>query len=149
MKYIIIIISGLLLLISGTYLCLDFCFAKPVENEIISENNLIEIEQIIQRLNPTQFRSEINNENIILIDIRTPEEYNEGHIEGAININYYSHDFSNQISQLDKDKTYYIYCRRGSRSGNALEVFRNLNFNEVYDLRNGINSWVNQGFEIH
>lgn len=56
-------------------------------------------------------------------------------------MDYYANDFSNQINSLDKEKTYYIYCRSGTRSGNALNIFKNLGFKEVYDLKNGINSW--------
>jgi phage shock protein E len=139
MKYFIIIISLLLLLVSGTYVCSERC--------CVYCSNDIEENQIIERISVNEFYNGIN-ENIVLIDIRTPEEYNEGHIENAINIDYYANDFSNQINSLDKEKTYYIYCRSGSRSGNALKIFEDLGFKEVYDLRHGINSWKENGFEV-
>lgn len=140
MKYFIIIISLLLLLISGTYVCSENCCINCSEN--------VEKNQTIERISVSEFYNGIQNKNVIIIDIRTPEEYNEGHIGNAINIDYYSSDFSNQINSLDKNKTYYIYCRSGSRSGLALNEFEKLGFKEVYDLRDGINSWINQGFEV-
>jgi rhodanese-related sulfurtransferase len=140
MKFLIIIISLLLLLVSGTYVCSERCC-------VYCSNNLEET-QIIQRITVNNFSEGIINDDIILIDIRTIEEFNEGHIENAINMDYYANDFSNQINSLDKEKTYYIYCRSGTRSGNALNIFKNLGFKEVYDLKNGINSWKEEGFEV-
>jgi rhodanese-related sulfurtransferase len=139
MKYFIIIIPLLLVLISGTYVCSENCCINCSDN--VEKNQTIEI------ISVNEFYNGIN-EDIVLIDIRTPEEFNEGHIENAINIDFYANDFSNQIDSLDKEKTYYIYCRSGRRSGLALKEFEKLGFKEVYDLRNGINSWKENGFEV-
>lgn len=58
-----------------------------------------------------------------IIDIRTPEEFAAGHIENAKNIDFYQDDFANQIGQLEKDKTYFMYCRSGNRSSQAAPTF--------------------------
>jgi len=81
------------------------------------------------------------NKNLIIIDVRTPQEFAQGHIEGAININLYDSNFEQQISQLDKNKTYLLYCRSGHRSGIAKQIFARAGFEKVYDLQGGIISW--------
>ncbi len=81
-------------------------------------------------------------ENLQLIDVRTPEEYNEGHIEGAVNIDFYGEDFLQQLEQkLDKEQPAMLYCRSGRRSAKAAEQMKGLGFKEVYDLKGGILDW--------
>ena len=78
--------------------------------------------------------------NMTIIDIRTPQEYSSGHIDGAINIDFYATDFAQQLEKLDKVATYSIYCRSGSRSGKALDIMKNLGFTDVADLQGGYSS---------
>ncbi len=85
------------------------------------------------------------NADFVIIDVRTAEEFAEGHIAGAIMIDFYSMSFRNDLDALDKDKTYLIYCRSGNRSGQALDIMEDLGFQEVYDLGGGINAWINAG----
>ncbi len=73
----------------------------------------------------------------VVIDVRTPSEFSQGHAPGALNIDYYANDFADQLNQLDKSKNYFIYCRSGSRSGKSLATFRSLGFESVYDLAGG------------
>lgn len=82
-------------------------------------------------------------ENIIVIDVRTKEEYDSGHIKNAINIDFYSDDFEKEISVLDKNKEYMIYCRSGGRSSEALEIMKEMGFKNVSELEGGIMSHVN------
>ncbi len=89
-----------------------------------------------------------NNPNFVIVDIRTPQEYNSGHIENAININFYDPDFKQKLSKLDKDKTYIVYCRTGQRSGLAMPIFRELGFKEVYEIEGGIVRWVKSGYSV-
>lgn len=74
----------------------------------------------------------------VLIDLRTPEEYTSGHIAGALNIDFYSSTFESQIRTLDTAKTYYIYCRSGNRSAQALSTMRAAGITNIYDLAGGI-----------
>ncbi|MFK5880390.1 MAG: rhodanese-like domain-containing protein [Flavobacteriaceae bacterium] len=76
-----------------------------------------------------------------LIDIRTPEEYNEGYIKNAVNINFFDDDFMEQMSKLNKDEPLYIYCRSGGRSGRASDKLEEAGFTKVYDLGVGMNGW--------
>jgi rhodanese-related sulfurtransferase len=83
-------------------------------------------------------------DTIQLIDVRTPAEFKQGHIEGALNIDVSSAGFGKNIGQLDKDKPVYIYCRSGQRSNTAAKKMEQAGFNTIYDLKDGINSWDNE-----
>ncbi len=85
------------------------------------------------------------NPDFVIIDVRTPEEFAEGHVEKAINIDYYSETFRDELNNLDKNKTYLVYCRSGNRSGNALNIMAELNFREVYNMSGGIIAWNAEG----
>lgn len=61
--------------------------------------------------------------NVVIIDVRTPEEYVNGHVTGAKNINFLDNDFQKYVSQLDPKKKYYLYCASGNRSGKAMQYF--------------------------
>ncbi len=84
-----------------------------------------------------------NNPDFVVLDVRTPAEFSEGHIEGAVNIDFNSMTFRDDLDKLDKDKKYLIHCHSGNRSGQALDIMEDLGFQEVYDLGGGINAWTN------
>lgn len=79
--------------------------------------------------------------NFSIIDIRTPREYESGHLPDSILIDFYSPTFLDKITKLDKTKTYLIYCRSGNRSSRSLELFKKLKFQKVYHLTSGIIGW--------
>jgi len=81
------------------------------------------------------------NQNFVIIDVRTPEEYASGRIEKAINLDYYSETFADELDKLDKDKTYLIYCRSARRSGQTLDMMAELGFVEVYNMLGGMVQW--------
>jgi len=76
-----------------------------------------------------------------LIDVRTPEEYNNGTIENAENINFYDDNFNEQLSGLDKSLPTFVYCQAGGRSFKAMEVMCELGFKMVYELEGGYSNW--------
>ena len=84
----------------------------------------------------------------IILDIRTPGEYKAGHIHKSMLIDYYSKDFVDKIKQLDRSKTYLLYCRSGGRSGRSLRLFQKLNFQKVYHLDSGIIGWKSEGLPL-
>ena len=109
-------------------------------------------DRILKDLNPQQafdlIQENRDNADFVILDVRTPEEYAEGHIENAINIDFYADTFREDLDKLDKDKRYLIYCRSGARSGNTLIIMGELNFNEVYNILGGIRDWLAGGFEV-
>lgn len=97
-------------------------------------------------ITPAVFKEKSVNQTII--DIRTPEEFASGHIEGAINMNLFDKTFMDQISKLDKSKPIFMYCRSGSRSKSASKKVANLGFEKVYDLQGGIIYWARNNYKI-
>lgn len=100
----------------------------------------------IKVLTPTEFKEKSVNQTII--DIRTPEEFSQGHIEGAININYYDSNFMDQIAKFDKNQPIFIYCRSGNRTISASKKAADFGFTEIYDLEGGILYWIKNNHEI-
>ncbi len=88
------------------------------------------------------------NGDAILLDIRTPGEFGTGHLEDAINIDFYADDFEQRIGALDRDLSYVVYCRSGNRSGAAMELFRELSFVDVVDVEGGIVAWSEAGLPV-
>jgi rhodanese-related sulfurtransferase len=91
-------------------------------------------------------KSEIKD--VTIIDVRTDREYASGHLEDAIVIDIYSSDFKEKISKLDKEKTYYVYCKTGIRSRNAVNYMINSGFKKVCDLQGGINYLSRAGVKL-
>ena len=82
-----------------------------------------------------------NNPDFIILDVRTPEEFADGHIEKAINMDFYSDTFRNELNDLDKSKAYLLHCRSGNRSGNTLKIMKELNFMKIYHMTGGSIEW--------
>ena len=115
---------------------LNGCFGQEdtnLDTQIIKDVTLEEAYALIV--------DNLDNPNFVIIDVRTPEEYASGYIEKAINLDYYSETFADELDKLDKDKTYLIYCRSGNRSGKALDMMAELGFAEVYNMLGGMAQW--------
>lgn len=87
-------------------------------------------------------------QGLTVLDLRTPSEYNAGHIPGSVPIDFLAPDFINKISKLDRAKPYLIYCRTENRSGAALDAMRALEFKKVYQLVGGKTEWARQGLPL-
>src|SRR5512134_3359935 len=83
--------------------------------------------------------------DFVLLDVRTPQEYRDGHIDGAVLIDYTSSSFKEELGGLDPEKTYLVYCRTGNRSGKAISVMEELRFRKVRHLSGGITKWKERG----
>jgi rhodanese-related sulfurtransferase len=82
------------------------------------------------------------DKNAVILDVRTEDEYNDGIILNAINIDIHKgQGFINDLETLDKSKNFYVYCRSGARSAKACEVMENLGFENAYNLLGGIMGW--------
>ena len=83
------------------------------------------------------------DDNAVILDVRTPEEVEEGYIPKARNIDFYlGPDFMAEIEKLDKNKNYYVYCRSGNRSGQACSLMNNIGIKNAYNLEGGFMNWA-------
>jgi rhodanese-related sulfurtransferase len=88
------------------------------------------------------------NPSFVIIDIRTPEEYASGHIEGAVNINYHSETFVPDLGKLDKETTYLVYCRTGRRTSDTVGIMVRLGFTTIYRFNGDILRWKAEGLPV-
>lgn len=111
----------------------------PAESEAAAENTPQFVREIVSL---ERFKSLMAaSDDFQLIDVRTPEEYAAGHIEGALNLNFRDADFDNQLLALDKTKPVFVYCKSGGRSGQAAAKMQTLEFHQVFDLEGGFEGW--------
>jgi rhodanese-related sulfurtransferase len=85
-----------------------------------------------------------DNPDFVILDVRTPREFTGGHIEGAVNLDYNTPTFKNDLNGLDKTKMYLVYCRTGRRSKGAFDMMKALEFQEVYHMLGGIVDWTSE-----
>lgn len=87
-------------------------------------------------------------EGLVVLDIRTPDEFNAARLADAIMMDFYADDFAAQLDTLAKDVPYVIYCNSGNRSSEAVKTMEDLGFVEVYEIDGGIANWYDQGYPI-
>jgi len=99
-------------------------------------------------LDAVGFQAKTQEAGVVILDVRTKAEFDEGHIANAININVESNEFLSEISKLDKSKTYAVYCRSGRRSADALAKMTNEQFISLSHLDGGVIDWTNAGLPL-
>ena len=83
-----------------------------------------------------------NDDNAFILDVRTPEEVEEGYIPNATNIDIYlGQEFLDELEKLDKSKNFYVYCRSGNRSGQACTIMNSIGIENAYNLEGGFMNW--------
>ena len=87
-------------------------------------------------------------DNLVVLDVRTPEEFDEAHIDGAVLVDFYDPDFAEQLAELDPDVPYLLYCRSGNRSGQTAAIMEQLGFIDVADVDGGIVAWGEAGLPL-
>ena len=107
-----------------------------------SDNNKISV------LPSSEFKKAIQKKPIQLIDVRTPEEFENRHLKGAQNICVTSDDFKEKVKVLDKNKPVYVYCYKGGRSAQAALQLKEMGFTKIYDMDGGILLWEEQQLEL-
>lgn len=136
------LLNLIILLIFFTIMGFQACKSQEeVDNQNIAEE--ISVSQAFELIQNNQ-----DNENFMILDVRTPQEYQEEHLEDAINIDYYSENFQDRLSELDKNKIFLVYCQSGSRSTNAVTIMINLGFVELYNMLGGIAAWISAGYPV-
>jgi rhodanese-related sulfurtransferase len=99
-------------------------------------------------LGVSEFSTKVAEAGVITLDVRTPIEFAEGHIEGARLIDFQRGNFENEIAALDKNATYAVYCRSGNRSGQAVKVMQDAGFTNVFNMNGGVIDWANAGLPL-
>ena len=144
-KSLVILVLPLLILIGtvSIYGCAEKVAEAPVPKILT---------QIIEDITPQEASDLIadnrGNPDFIIIDVRTPAEFTDGHIDNAINIDLRSEGFKGSINKLDKSKTYLVYCRTANRSRSAVDIMEELDFKNIYHMLGGITQWEAAGFPI-
>ena len=114
------------------------CQAQTTTKEVVNiDVNVSDFELIMDTVS-----------NGLLLDVRTDNEFAQGHLRGAQQIDFYRADFSDALEKLDKDQPVFIYCRSGNRSGKAAKQMKAMGFTAVYNLEGGIGAWSKRGKPI-
>ncbi len=103
---------------------------------------------VIENVSPEVFENGVHDDQVLLLDVRTEKEVNQGYIEGATHIDFYGAGFDQALSTLNKDQTVYVYCRSGGRSHKTAEKLEALGFKKVYNLEGGIGAWNAAGKKV-
>ena len=137
---------ALVLFFSSAFLCVN---CQSVDQNGTTETTDAGIVQKMDIITPAQYvEMAAADKELILIDLRTPEEIAQGHITGAKFINFSSSDFKSNLETLNKDSKYVIYCASGRRSHNAQGVMKEMGFTNVSDLQGGLRGWVAAGMPV-
>lgn len=102
----------------------------------------------IELLEINDFKKIVGNKQVQIVDVRTPYEYNLGHIQGAVNIDYYGDHFQEDLSKINKTFPIYFYCHSGVRSAKAAKMMKEMGFTKIYDLKGGIVAWKKEGEKL-
>ncbi len=129
------------------FLCIATLFSCK-ENNLAAQKPQVVQNGVIEKIAVADFKTKVEHETVQLIDVRTPREYNEGHIANAKNVNFYDANFLTQFEKFDKNKPIYLYCKSGGRSGKASTQLHDAGFTLVYDLKGGFAGWKTAGLPI-
>lgn len=102
----------------------------------------------VKLVTPEEMQNILETEDVQLVDVRTPEEYKEGHLKNSQNIDYNSSTFDEDIKKLDKTKPVILYCKSGKRSAKCSEKLIKAGFEKIYELEGGITEWKYKGLEV-
>ncbi|WP_053972565.1 rhodanese-like domain-containing protein [Mangrovimonas sp. ST2L15] len=102
----------------------------------------------IEEISTEEMQTLLEMDDVQLLDVRTPEEFDEGFIAGAQNIDFESETFNEDIQKLDKTKPVILYCRTGGRSARCAKKMIEAGFVKVYDLDGGISAWEHEGLKV-
>mgnify|MGYP003343994731 CR=1 FL=1 len=104
--------------------------------------------QNLQLITSEEMEELLNLEDVQLVDVRTPSEYNEGHVPNAQNIDFLDENFDEQIESLDKSKPIIVYCKSGGRSAKCASKLVEKGFEKIYDLEGGFSQWKFKGLRV-
>jgi len=115
--------------------------SSETTEQVIADNSSNEENKIAEDLDAESFKLGLEETTVQLIDVRTPEEFGAGTIEGASNIDFLSADFETKIESLSKEQPVYLFCKSGGRSGQAKMILKEHGFKTIYNLIDGFSQW--------
>ncbi|MFZ3148441.1 MAG: rhodanese-like domain-containing protein [Methanothrix sp.] len=116
------------------------------EKLIVKQLSPLECRDLVERFSGKSFRDASSDALcLVILDVRTPQEYSSGHLNGSVNLDFRSPCFRDQIEKLDRNYAYLLYCRTGRRSAQAAMLMKSLGFRKLYNLTNGIEPWQREG----
>ena len=125
------------------------CFATPPAGDLSNAgNDLPDFGVISTQQSANVIVTLQDDPEFVLLDIRTSAEVEAGHLSGAVELDFYSDTFRDDLAALDRDLTYLIYCRTGNRTGSAYQIMEGLGFERVYDMGGGITQWMAAGYPV-
>ena len=144
--------SSIVLLVIVTILAGMFLWQRSVK----SANNVQAGTQgknpILKHISPNEahvvVQEHAGNPNFVILDVRTAKEFQAGHLEHAVHLDFYAQNFRDELQKFDKDRIYLVYCHSGGRSNSTLKLMGKFGFTHVYDLKNGIVGWNSGKFQI-
>lgn len=120
---------------------LSLIFLPFLSLSVISNNTETIYKQLTALQCDSLIKANETNPNFVILDVRTPTEWNSGHLLGSINRSTYLNDFEAQLDALPKHKLFLLHCQSGGRSASTFTKIQNLGFSEVYEMKGGLNAW--------
>ncbi|HZN65110.1 MAG TPA: prolyl oligopeptidase family serine peptidase, partial [Tepidisphaeraceae bacterium] len=99
----------------------------------------------VSKISVEEFDKKRKEPGVVVLDVRTPQEYEAGHVPGAVNLNFNDEQFQKKVASLDKDKTYLVHCASGRRSAKAAALMKEKGFNRLFDFSGSMNAWNQAG----
>lgn len=103
---------------------------------------------VVQLVDVAEGMALVADPSVVVIDVRTPAEFAEGHLDRATLVDFSAPGFRERIARLDHSAKYFVYCHSGNRSGQATAILAELGFTNVYNLHGGLNAWVSAGAPV-
>lgn len=100
---------------------------------------------VTKNVDVAKFEQLLSGTNVVILDVRTPAEYAEGHLTNSVLLDYRSPDFAAQVAKLDKSKQYLVHCAGGGRSARACSKLESLGFTNLVNLEGGLGAWKEAG----
>ena len=110
---------------------------KTGKDEEVQEVDIARARQLVQQ-----------KQDLLVLDIRTPDEYTDGHIAGAKNIDFYGEGFEKKLRDLKKDQPILLHCASGGRSAKARDLMHSMGFNNLYHMGGGMNAWLDAEYPV-
>ncbi len=138
-----------LLIVVAFIITISCCAKQLKEQEVTGPNGEKLIVDILTPKDAFKYvEHNRDNNNFVILDIRTPKEFREDRIEGAVNVDFRSSNFRGEIDKLDRNKTYFVYCRTGNRSRDAVNLMGAMGFRSLVRLAGDITGWKSAGLPI-